>query len=83
MLMHNCKIMIPETTPKTVCADRVADSAPPIYRAGRGTRGLEILDERAGWAEKPGMHVVFGWIKPGGKRGDDPSDPTTFGLCST
>jgi hypothetical protein len=81
--MHNGKIIILETTPKTVSADRIAGSAPPINRARSGTRGLEFLDERAGWAEKPGMHVVLGWIKPSGKPGDNPSDPTTFGVCAT
>src|ERR1700687_2654636 len=44
VLMHNRKIIIPKTTPKTVCADRVADSTPPVYRPDHGTCRLEILD---------------------------------------
>ena len=43
----------------------------------------KIPDERAGWAEKPGVHMILGGIKPSGKRGDDPSKAATFGLCST
>jgi hypothetical protein len=81
--MDNRKIVFPETTPETVSAHRVAGTAPPIYRARRGTRGLEILYERTGWAKKPSMHVVLGRIKPTRKRGDNPRDPRTLGLCRT
>ena len=64
MLMHNCKIIIAKTTPETVGADGVPDTTPPVYRPCGSAGSLKIIDERAGWAEKPGVHVVLGWIKP-------------------
>jgi hypothetical protein len=42
-----------------------------------------MLDERAGWAEKPSVHMVLSGIKPSGQRGNDPSNTNTFGLCRT
>jgi len=83
VLMHNRKIVIAKTTPETVSADRVPDTTPPAYRARASASSLKFLDERAGWAEKPSVYRVLSRIKPSGKRGDDPSDATTFGLCST
>jgi hypothetical protein len=81
--MHNCKFMMAKTTPETVGADRVPNTAPPFNRACGSASRLKILDERAGWSEKPSVHMVLGRIKPSGKGGDDPSDATAFGLRRT
>ena len=83
VLMHNGKIMMAKTTPETVSAHWVPDAAPPFNRACASAGSPKIFDERAGWAEKPSVHMVLGRIKPSGKGGDDPGDATAFGLCST
>ena len=41
-----------------------------------GWRLLPEVHRRAGRrAKKPGMHLVFAWIKPGSQRSDDSGDP--------